>query len=188
MAGYPHTNDPFFLSLCLDITTKTEVHTYLFQDFKPIDHPLHFSGQYTFTQATEADLPDLYEHYRQADDELDVDSIESGFENMKGFIRSVLAEHHIFMLLYAGQIVATSELRISQMQPPYADLGMIVAKDQRRKGLGSYILTLTRAYCYERELWPICSCEATNIGSKKAIEKAGFVSRHRVVKCEFASL
>ena len=75
-----------------------------------------------------------------------------------------------------------------QIETVTTDLGMIVAKEQRRKGLGSYILTLTKAYCYERKLLPICSCEATNIGSKKAIEKAGFVSRHRVLKCEFASL
>ena len=70
---------------------------------------------------------------------------------------------------------------------PYADLGMIVAKKRRRKGVGSYILSRTKMFCYERGLSPICSCEADNTGSKKAITRAGFVSRHRIVLTEFGS-
>ena len=183
--AFPHTNDPFFLSLCLDIARKTEVHTYLFQDFQRVDHPLQFTGEYTFTRATEHDLPQLYEHYRLADDDLDANGTEAGSEDLRDFIRTVLKEHHIFMLLYAGALVATSELRVSKTQKPYADLGMIVAPGYRRQGLGSYMLNCTKAYCYEHNLRPICSCEVTNIGSKKAILKAGFVSRHRVVRCQF---
>ncbi len=90
-------------------------------------------------------------------------------------------EHHIFVLREEGKLIATSECRISKTQKPYADLGMIVAEEHRRKGVGSLYLALTKAFCCERDISPICSCEADNIGSKKAITRAGFVSRHRIV-------
>ena len=64
---------------------------------------------------------------------------------------------------------------------------MIVAEEHRRKGIGSYILARTKVFCYERDLSPICSCEATNMGSKKAIAKAGFVSRHRIILVKFGT-
>ena len=94
-------------------------------------------------------------------------------------------EHHIFVLREEGKLIATSECRTSKTQQPYADLGMIVAEEYRRKGVGNYILARTKAFCYDQNLSPICSCEADNIGSKKAITKAGFVSRHRIVLTEF---
>ncbi|MCJ8275087.1 MAG: GNAT family N-acetyltransferase [Psychrosphaera sp.] len=62
---------------------------------------------------------------------------------------------------------------------------MIVAEKHRCKGLGSDMLTRTKAYCHEHQVWAICSCEADNIGSKKAIAKAGFINRYRVVLVDF---
>ena len=64
----------------------------------------------------------------------------------------------------------------SQKQPPYADLGMVVARSYRGRGLGSFLLTRLKKHCYEAGWKPICSCEASNRASKKAIEKAGFLS------------
>lgn len=65
---------------------------------------------------------------------------------------------------------------------------MIVAEEHRCKGVGNYILARAKAFCYERGAVPICSCEAGNIGSKKAIIKAGFVSRHRIVLTQLSAV
>ena len=116
---------------------------------------------------------------------MDTESIETGFEDLKGYIRSVMDKHHIFVLREEGKLIATSECRISKTQKPYADLGMIVAEEHRCKGVGSYILACTKAFCYEQDVIPICSCEANNMSSKKAITKAGFVSRHRIILTKF---
>jgi predicted acetyltransferase len=64
---------------------------------------------------------------------------------------------------------------------------MIVAQEHRRKGIGSYILACTKAFCHGRDVIPICSCEANNTGSKKAITRAGFVSKHRIVLASFGA-
>ncbi len=37
----------------------------------------------------------------------------------------------------------------------------------------------------DRELVPICSTTAENVAARRAIAKAGFVSRHRILKVAF---
>ena len=68
---------------------------------------------------------------------------------------------------------------------PYADVGMIVSKKYRRKGVGTYLLALLKQKAGQQGLKPICSCEAGNIGSRKAVENAGFIARNRVVQLSF---
>ncbi len=173
------TNDAYFLSLCLEISTRSEIHTILFQDN---DRNACVEDQgYRFEQATAADEDRLLLHYVQSNGDMDIDSIETGFEDLRGYTQSLMRDHQIFILYEGDTLIATSECRISETQKPYADLGMIVATNSRRKGVGSYMLARTKRFCYERSVEPICSCEAGNIGSKKAITKAGFVSRDRVV-------
>lgn len=181
------TNDSYSLSLCLDIAASTQVHSLLFQDNQKILDKLTGFDQFSFELASEADFADIFEHYCAASGSMDTESIETGFEDLKGYVRSVMDEHHIFALREDGKLRATSECRISKTQKPYADVGMIVAEEHRRKGIGSYILACTKAFCYRQDAIPICSCEAGNIGSQKAITKAGFTSRHRIVLTEFSN-
>lgn len=61
------------------------------------------------------------------------------------------------------------------------DIGMMVAPDYRRKGLGTYIVSEI-ANTIEREgLRPICGCGASNTASKATLEKAGFVSDYQLL-------
>lgn len=178
------TNDSYFLSLCLDVLKSCKVHSFLFQDNQDISDELPAIERFSFELSGEGDFVDIFEHYCAASGSVDMESVESGFEDLKGYIRSVMGDHHIFVLRENGELVATSECRVSRTQEPYADVGMIVAEKHRRKGLGSYVLARTKDFCYERHLKPICSCEVDNIGSQKAITRAGFVSRHRILEIE----
>jgi len=186
-AALAGTNDSFFLSLCLDKAIQTQVHTLLFEDNRKEWSALAKRDQFSFSLATKDDFETVFKHYCDTSESQDTENIEVGFESLKGYIRSVMEDHHIFILREKNNLIATSECRISKTQKPYADLGMIVAKEHRRKGVGSYILARTKEFCYEKNLRPICSCEASNIGSQKAIRKAGFVSRNRVVLVGFKS-
>lgn len=179
------TNDAFFLSLCLDIAVETRVHTLLFRDYRRLMPELDGFSQLSFNVATEADFADVFAHYCATSGSFDTDSIETGFEDIKGYVRSVMDEHTIFVLREKGELIASSECRLSNTQEPYADVGMIVATAHRCKGVGSYMLARTKEFCYARNRLPICSCEAGNLGSKKAIVRAGFVSRDRIVLFSF---
>lgn len=184
MAG---TNDPFFLSHCLDIATETKVHTLLFEDNDKAMANAEGFGELSFEAATEEEFDEVFRIYCGAGDAMDEESVETGFEGLKGYIRSVMSDHNIFVLREDGKLIATSECRISKTQKPFADVGMIVGVDQRRRGVGSHILRLTKEYCYKKEVLPICSCETGNIGSKKAIGNAGFISRHRIIEVKITS-
>ena len=184
-SAFAGTNDPYFLSLCLDISANSHVHTLLFEDKQKVVPVLEGFDQLSFELATKDDFTDIVKHYCATSGSMDTESIEEGFDDIKGYIHSVMDEHRIFVLREHGTLIATSECRLSNTQKPYADVGMIVGEQHRCKGVGSYMLARTKEFCYEQGAQPICSCEANNMGSKKAITKAGFVSRHRVVLIEF---
>ena len=69
-----------------------------------------------------------------------------------------------------------------EFQMDYADLGVIVAESERKKGVATNVLrrlvTITKA----KELKPICSTESANIGAQKAISRAGFFAGNRIVQ------
>jgi GNAT superfamily N-acetyltransferase len=58
---------------------------------------------------------------------------------------------------------------------PYGDIYMGVAEAFRRRGLGSYLVQELKRICYERGNIPAARCNATNIASRKTLQKAGFV-------------
>jgi predicted GNAT family acetyltransferase len=62
---------------------------------------------------------------------------------------------------------------------------MVVAQAERGRGLGTALLGHLKQHCYATGYRPICSCAADNAVSKRAIEKAGFVSEHRMVTVLF---
>ena len=68
----------------------------------------------------------------------------------------------------------------------FADVGMIIGKEYRKEGLGSYMLGRAVQIALKRRTVPICSCEADNPGSKKAIEHVGFRSRHAMYAMDFS--
>lgn len=186
-AALAGTNDGYWFCLCLDRAISTDIHSLLFQDNKKVPQAVLAKAPYSFEPASESDFDEVFKHYVAASGSMDTDSVETGYEDIKGYVQSVMDQHLIFVLRDEGELIATSECRISKTQKPYADVGMIVAEAHRRKGVGSYILACTKEFCYEQNVSPICSCEASNIGSKKAILNAGFVSRHRVVLIEFST-
>jgi RimJ/RimL family protein N-acetyltransferase len=101
------------------------------------------------------------------------------------FLEARIRREELFGLYTGPDLVATGECTPSLLQPPYADLGLVVARAWRGRGLGRTVLLQLKQHCYAAGWEPICSCAADNLASKKAIENAGFVSEHRVVKVLF---
>jgi RimJ/RimL family protein N-acetyltransferase len=101
---------------------------------------------------------------------------------IEAFLSTRLKREELFVLYDEQTLVAAGECIPSQKQLPYADLGMVVARSYRGRGLGSFVLTQLKKHCYEVGWKPICSCEVSNPASKKAIERAGFISVQRMVR------
>jgi len=65
------------------------------------------------------------------------------------------------------------------------DIGMLVARAHRNRGFGCHIVRCLKDHFLREGLRPICGCAASNIASKRALEKAGFVSDHRLISISY---
>lgn len=173
------TIEPLYFSLCLDIQSSVTLHSYLFRDNKHIELSSDLSN-IIFRKAEKRELDAIVRFYRA--------NTEGSGEWIEAFLHERLNREELFVLYDQQTLVATGECIPSQKQTPYADLGMVVAQSYRGRGLGSSMLILLKQHCYEAGWQPICSCEASNHASKKAIEKAGFISEQRRVKMLFSCI
>jgi GNAT superfamily N-acetyltransferase len=65
--------------------------------------------------------------------------------------------------------------------PPYGDLFMEVSEPYRRRGYGSYLVQELKRICYEMGKTPAARCNASNIASRKTMEKAGLLPCGRIL-------
>jgi len=170
------TIEPLYFSLCLDVQKNTTPHSYLFRDNQPRELSSGLSKS-LFRKAERRELAGIVRFYQA--------NTEGPGEWIEPFLNARLQREELFVLYDQQTLVATGECIPSQKQPPYADLGMVVARSYRGRGVGSFLLTQLKKHCYEMGWKPICSCEASNRASKRAIEKAGFISEQRIVKVTF---
>ncbi len=171
------TIEPLYFSLCLDVQTSVTLHSYLFRDNSRIELSSGLSTS-IFRKAEKRELDDIV-HFYQA-------HTKGSGEWIEAFLNARLNREELFVLCDRQTLVATGECIPNQKQLPYADLGMVVAQPYRGRGLGSFMLSQLKNHCYKAGWKPICSCAADNHASKKAIEKAGFISEQRMVKMLFS--
>jgi predicted acetyltransferase len=178
------TNDPTFLSLCLDVQKQISVNTYLFQDARRAAPDLPAYPHAEFRPSETQDLERLLAFYGRNDEFADSDAIDA-LGGQRDFVQSLIANQQSFVLEDGAALLGIGECRVSASQPPYADIGMIVDNAHRRRGVGTAILAHLKAHCYAQNNIPICSCAADNIASRKTIEKAGFFAGHRILNVKF---
>ena len=167
------TIEPLYFSVCLDVQQSMTPHSYLFRDSKRIEFASG-SNESSLRKAAQSEFDDLVHFYRA--------NTKGSGDWIEGFLQKRLDRDELYVLHDRQTLVATGECIPSQQQPPYADLGMVVDQSHRGRGLGSFMLVQLKQRCYEAGWKPICSCAAENLASKKAIEKAGFISEHRMVE------
>jgi predicted acetyltransferase len=181
------TYEPPYLSHCLDHQTRVEVRSYLFQDHKRVEPLLDSFPNAQFRLASPADAQKLADFYGRNNEFEDTEAISEGFGSRLNYARSLIDQEQVFILVDEHELIGVGECRISISQPPYTDLGMITNEKHRRQGIGSYILARLKEHCYERGAEPICSCAAENLPSRKTIEKAGFITQHRLLDIQFSA-
>ncbi len=179
------TNDPAFLSLCLDVQKRVTVNTYLFHDTRRAAPELPAYPQAEFRLSVMDDVERLLAFYGRNDEFSDAEAIESNFGDQVNYVQSLIANQQSFGPYDCDALLGIGEYRRSASQPPYADIGMIVDREHRRHGVGAFILARLKAHCASQNAVPICSCAADNIASRKTIEKTGFVTHHRIVDVIF---
>jgi GNAT superfamily N-acetyltransferase len=72
-----------------------------------------------------------------------------------------------------GLIVAEGGV-LFHYNPPYGDVFMEVAEQERRKGYGSYLVQELKRVCAESGKVPAARCRPDNVASIRSLQKAGF--------------
>ncbi len=170
------TIDPSVLSLCLDLQKEVTVHTYLYELAAAVP-AMHRDADGLDFRLVEKDELDRTIAFQQA---------SLGGEHdltawLQGYSANLIERKELFVLCRNEDWIGLGERRVSDSQAGIADVGMMVIPSHRKNGWATYILRLLVVMTEEEGRRAICSATVENIASQKAIERAGFVSRHRIM-------
>lgn len=172
------TVDSPFLVLCLDHQKSVTVNALMYRLAQGVQ-PRHavFPEHCCFRQVEGRELPLAIG--------FGIETLNADPDWISGYFAKRIKKGELLGLWQGNSLIATGECRPSRTQHPYADLGMVVSKQHRAKGIATNILRALLGHCRERGLRAICSTGRDNIGAQKAISNSGFVSDHRILEIEF---
>ena len=177
--GFVSTIDVRSLPVFLDFNNEIHTHTLLYKDSYHVDKVSPIEGM-EIRIATSTDMQNVIEYYENRVD------IQGSW--LRPYCINLIKKQQLFLFEVSNEIIGTGERRSGESQTGYAHVGVTVAKEYRKKGLASYILSYLKKDCYKYGLVPICSTTIDNLGSQKAIQNAGFYAYHRIVKVKFQGL
>jgi RimJ/RimL family protein N-acetyltransferase len=174
------TIDPAHLSCCLELQKSLAVHTYLYEiDTEvPPAHPEEALLNFRLIEPEELERTISFQ-------ETCLGSEEDLSDWLRGYSANLIQRKELFALYRDEDWIGVGECRRSDSQAGIADLGVMVNPEHRRSGWATYILTRLRADGKANGERSICSTEVENVAAQRAIIKAGFVSRHRILNVTF---
>lgn len=160
------TKETEFLSLCLDYQKSISVDCYLFTDNKNITYELNNFENVSLRLAENNNIDTIKVKCDPAFD---------------GYYEDLIQNNQLFVLYSGDILLGIGEFRIFKSDKQYGDIGMVVAEEYRKKGIGTYIITQLKEHCYRNNLKPMACCNHKNIASRKTLEKSGFIGNHRII-------
>lgn len=168
------TYDYLLMSLCHDFQRASEGSAYLFRDYSEIGYPDNRFADITIRLADMEDY-DKLEVLNQMDEDVEF------FYDLKKEINN----QEVLVFLKENYLLGAGTFKKIWKDQSYRDIGMVVAKEHRKKGLGTFILIQLKEYCDRHDLASVCGCWYYNYASKRTLEKAGFITKHRVIHFTF---
>ena len=99
-------------------------------------------------------------------------------EEVSDYIR----KEQIFLFENGGEFIGFGIFaRVIEGRPEF-DIGMLVDRKYRRRGYGEFIIRYLANHCRQNGWYPICGCAIENVGSRRCLENAGFISRYRLLE------
>lgn len=168
------SSTPVAFNACLFHATNIATHTFCFEH---TNESIDFEERLALELVSEDEIPAIKAFFKG----------EVGMDDTFGYTENLVNRKEIFRAKRGDTILATSECRLSDTQPNYADLGMIVKQDFRGQGFATEILQwqINRVLKLGRK--PICSTTIDNIASQKAIKKAGFYCSNIIFDIELTT-
>ncbi|MDF2544167.1 MAG: GCN5-related N-acetyltransferase [Herbinix sp.] len=173
-AAESKTYDHLLMSLCLDFHKEAEGSAYLFRDSMDVIPYMKEYENITMRLASQEDFTPLSNINKIAEDVEFFHDLREDIENKE-----------VFVFLSNNQLLGAGTSKLIWKNNNHRDIGMVVAEEHRCKGVGTYIIIKLKEYCYANNYIPVAGCWYYNYSSKKTLEKAGFISKHRVIRYQF---
>lgn len=115
-----------------------------------------------------------------------IDLIKKHFEEpFTNYYSDLIKTNSLFVVFNNNDFLGIGEFRNNEINNKYADIGMEVVENHRRKNIASYIVSSLKDHCYKNNLIPTAGCDFTNIGSKKTLIKMGMYPIHKILRISF---
>ncbi|WP_342305207.1 GNAT family N-acetyltransferase [Methanolobus sp. ZRKC5] len=170
--AFVSTYEPRYLSLCLDKNYGVEINSILYTEMKAVE----FKKPLESISSEFAKMEELDETLAYFKDKVGIEG-----DWLVAYLKYVISDQRIVLFKVGNEIIGTGEMRPSHSSESYANIGVTVSKDYRKKNIGTYILSHMRILANEKGLKAICSTTIDNIASQRTIEKSGFGSYHRIL-------
>lgn len=163
--------DFMFLSCCMGLQKAVKVLGIHFREYTPTPRKRH-DADISVRLATMADEPTIAA--------INEEIFESPEE-----ITMTITNQSLFIFEKAGDLLGFGIFQRTIPGRPEFDIGMLVHRNYRKQGYGTYIIQYLADYCQQQGWRPICGCAVENIGSRKCLEAAGFIARYRLLELTF---
>ncbi len=165
---YCKSFDALLLRCCMSEVLNYKIIGHLFRDrIKPA--AVEINVLLTKSKASREDYPLLVEYS------------DNVFEN-DNEISDYIDKELILIYRNAGEFVGYGIFAGINENRNYYDIGMYVNPAFRKQGYAAYIIKDLAMMCEENNHRPVLGCSANNVASKRAIENAGFVSKHTMLE------
>ena len=84
-----------------------------------------------------------------------------------------------------GTVVTLGIIEQGRLLRDCASIGMLVAPEQRQRGIGTRMLRYLRSVCEQDGLHPLAGCGYDNVLSKRTLEAAGMVTATRLLRIAY---
>jgi GNAT superfamily N-acetyltransferase len=173
--AFVSTAEPQYLSFCLDHYSKFDVNAKMYQH-----QPIRNNQQgLPMTMVKTGQLTEFVTFAHA--------NVGAPEQWLTGYYDKLISRGELFGFWQNEQLLVAGECRLyDKYQTDFVDVGMIVAKAERGKGLATKALNFLTNLAYDKGLKPLCSTEKDNLGAQKAIGRAGFVAQHRILRFDIA--
>ena len=171
-----NTHHPLFMDTALELFADPRVHTYLYTDYVDLEiRKPTFIRSFGIELLRPEDLDRLVGFY--------LENTGGPRPWLEKYLANQLQRKAITGMFDGNQLLGTLEIRLNKCRP-HADIGLVISTTHRKNGLGTYLASEAKKICLASGLKPMCSCTANNLGSKRLIEKAGFVRTGSIIEMQ----
>lgn len=177
--GIIGTNNPICFSLIMHFQKSMEIYGYIFKDMEEVTQE-EKEGEFRKAEPEELERLIAFQNSALQSSEAS-EASETSDDWFRNYIGHWISRDEFFVLEKKSKIIGTLEFRTSDLNTKIACLGIIVSKEYRNQGYGSYLLGKGKLVSKSRNIESICACDKENIASQKAIEKSGFRKLHLIL-------